>query len=65
MQWRSQSLTVGRAQPGPLTALIGYLNVILEFFQIFIGRAQPTFGLASALPWLRLCLCEYCTHVSK
>ena len=33
----------GRAQSGALTALIGYLNVLLEYFdfQIFIGRAQP------------------------
>ena len=46
---RNQSFTGGRAQSGPLTALIGYLNIlikVLRFFQIFIGRAQPTFGWA-------------------
>ena len=47
VEGRSQSFTGGRAQSGPLTALIGYLNVpikVLRFFQIFVGRAQPTFG---------------------
>ena len=42
-------LALDQAQSGPLTALIGYLNVLIEvlrFFQIFIGRAQPTFGRA-------------------
>ena len=34
-QWRSQSFTVGRAQSGPLTALIGCLNVLLEYFDFF------------------------------
>ena len=28
----SQSFKGGRAQSGPLTALIGYLNVLLEYF---------------------------------
>ena len=37
----------------PLTALIGYLNVVLEYFddlKLFIARAQQTFGWAWALP---------------
>ena len=51
-QWHSHSFKVGRAQSEPLTALIGCLNVLLEYFvfKIFIGRAQPTFGWAWALP---------------
>ena len=31
----SQSFKGGRAQSGPLTALIGYLNVLLEYFDFF------------------------------
>ena len=31
----SQSFKGGRAQLGPLTALIGYLNVLLEYFDFF------------------------------
>ena len=30
LEARSQSFTGGRAQSGPLTALIGYLNVLIE-----------------------------------
>ena len=55
MQWRSQSLTVGRAQPGPLTALIGYLNILLEFSKFslaghnqHLGEPGPYLGYASA-----------------
>ena len=46
MQRLSKSFTVGRAQSGPLTALIGYLNVLLllEYFEF------STFGLVWALP---------------
>ena len=32
LEGRSQSFKGGRAQSGPLTALIGYLNVLLEYF---------------------------------
>ena len=52
-QLRNHSFKVGRAQSGLLTALIRFLNVLLEyfdFFKIFIGRAQPTFGWAWTLP---------------
>ena len=31
----SQSFKGGRAQSGPSTALIGYLNVLLEYFDFF------------------------------
>ena len=31
-QWRSQNFTFGMAHSDPLTALIGYLNVLLEYF---------------------------------
>ena len=31
LEGRSQSFKGGRAQSGPLTALIGYLNVLLEY----------------------------------
>ena len=32
LKGRSQSFKGGWAQSGPLTALIGYLNVLLEYF---------------------------------
>ena len=32
LERRSQSFKGGRAQSGPLTALIEYLNVLLEYF---------------------------------
>ena len=32
LKGRIQSFKGGRAQSGPLTALIGYLNVLLEYF---------------------------------
>ena len=35
LERRSQSFKGGRAQSGPLTALIGYLNVLLEYFDFF------------------------------
>ena len=41
-QWRSQSFKVGRAQCGPLTALIGYLNVLLEYFNFSNFHWQGT-----------------------
>ena len=63
LQWRSQSFTAGRAQSGPLTALIGYLNVLLEYFDfsnfhwqgtnniwVGLGPAWPALGYAPA--WL-------------
>ena len=41
---------------GPLTGLIGYLNALSEYFDLFqfyiLVRAQPTFGWAWALPGL-------------
>ena len=54
VQWCSQSFTVGRAQSGPLTVLIGYFNVILEYFSYFctnniwvdLGPAWPALGYA-------------------
>ena len=55
---RSQSFKGGRAQSGPLTALIGYLNVLLEYFDFFkfllaghnqhLGGPGPTLGYAPA-----------------
>ena len=60
-QWRSQSFKVCRAQSEPLTALIGYLNVLLEYFDfsnfcwhgttniwVGLGPAWPTLGYAPA-----------------
>ena len=32
IQWHSHSFKVGRAQSGPLNALIGCLNTLLEYF---------------------------------
>ena len=59
IQWHGQSFTVGRAQLGPLTVLIGYLNVLLEYFDfsyfhwqgttniwVGLGPAWPAFGFA-------------------
>ena len=58
-QWRSHSFTVGRARSGLLTALIGYLNVLLEYFDfsnfhwqgtiniwVGLGPVWPTLGYA-------------------
>ena len=36
IQWHSQSFEAGRAHPGPLTALIEYLNAVLEYFDLAI-----------------------------
>ena len=61
LQWRSQSFKVGRAQSGPLTALIGYLNVLLEYFNFFkfslAGHNQHLGGPRPCLarPWIRPC----------
>ena len=35
LEVRSQSFKGGRAQSGPLTTLIGYLNVLSEYFDFF------------------------------
>ena len=32
---RNQSFTGGRAQSGPLTALIGYLNILIKVLRFF------------------------------
>ena len=46
LEGRSQSFKGDKAQLGLLTALIECSIRVLRFFQIFIGRAQPTFGWA-------------------
>ena len=32
---RNQSFTGGRAQSGPLTASIGYLNILIKYYNFF------------------------------
>ena len=58
LERRSQCFKGGRAQSGPLTALIGYLNVLLEYFNFFkfslaghnqhLGGPGPAFGYTPA-----------------
>ena len=52
----NQSFTVGRTQSGPLTALIGYLNVLLKYFNFsnfyWQGTTNIRVGLSPAWPAL-------------
>ena len=66
-QWRSQSFKVGRAQSEPLTALIGYLNVLLEYLNfsnfhwqgttniwVGLGPTWPALGYAPGYQCVRI-----------
>ena len=58
LEKHSQSFKGGWAQSGPLTALIGYLNVLLDYFDFFkfllpghnqhLSGLGPTLGYAPA-----------------
>ena len=58
LERRSQSFKGGRAQSGPLTALIGYLNVLLEYFDFsnfhWQGKTNNWVGLATPLQAYKL-----------
>ena len=58
-QWHRQSFKVGRVQPGSVSALIKYLTVLLEYFDLFNFCSQGTIhirpGPCQARPWPRPC----------